>query len=59
MKVHVIRDEKGKVVATFEPPRAGGPMLKPLLKPGHSVHEVEAPEDYAADIRQFYAKHSQ
>lgn len=58
MKVNLIKDEKGKVVATFESPRSGGPMLKPLLKPGHSVHEVDAPENYAADIKGFYAKHS-
>ena len=58
MKVNIIKDEKGKVVATFEPPRAGSPLLKPLLKPGHSVHEVDAPENYAADVKTFYAKHS-
>jgi hypothetical protein len=59
MKVNIIRDEKGKVIATYEPTRPGGPMLKPVLKPGHKVHEVEAPENYAADIKTFYAKHSQ
>ena len=58
MKVNLIKDEKGKVVATFEPSRPGGPTMKPLLKPGHSVHEVEAPENYAADIKTFYGKHS-
>ncbi len=51
MKVNLIKDEKGKVVATFEPSRPGGPVMKPLLKPGHSVHEVEAPENYAADVQ--------
>ena len=58
MKVHIIKDDKGKVVATFEPSRPGAPMLKPLLKPGHSVHEVDAPENYASDVKSFYAKHS-
>lgn len=59
MKVNIIRDEKGKVVATFEPPRvADGPMLKPVLKPGHTVNEVEAPENYTKDIKGFYARNS-
>lgn len=58
MKVNLVKDEKGKVIATFEPSRPGGPYLKPLLKPGHTVQEVEAAENYAADIPAFYAKHS-
>ena len=58
MKVNVIRDEKGKVVATYEPSRPGGPQLKPLLKPGHTEEQVEAHENYTADIPAFYAKHS-
>jgi hypothetical protein len=58
MKVNIIKDEKGRVVATFEPPRQGGPTLKPVLKSGHTVQEVDAPENYAADVKTFYAKHS-
>jgi hypothetical protein len=58
MKLNIVKDEKGKVVATFEHPVAGGPSVKPVLKPGHKVHEVEAPEDYKADIKAFYQKHS-
>lgn len=58
MKVNIIKDQKGKVVATFEPPRQGGPMLKPVLKPGHTVHEVDAPDNYTEDVKAFYAKHS-
>jgi hypothetical protein len=58
MKVNVVKDEKGKVVATLEQARAGGPSIKPILKPGHKVHEVEAPEDYKKDIEAFYEAHS-
>lgn len=58
MKVHIIKDEKGNVVATFENGVPGGPSLKPVLKPGHKVHEVEAAEDYKADIKAFYKQHS-
>jgi hypothetical protein len=58
MKLNILKDEKGKVVATFENPVVGGPSVRPVLKPGHKVHEVEVPEDYKADIKAFYQKHS-
>jgi hypothetical protein len=58
MKVNIIKDEKGKVVATFENGAPGGPSLKPMLKPGHTVHEVEAGDNYKADVKAFYQKHS-
>jgi hypothetical protein len=58
MKVNVVKDEKGKVVATVEQSPAGGPSVKPVLEPGHKVHEVEAPEDYKKDIEAFYELHS-
>jgi hypothetical protein len=56
MKVNLVKDEKGKVIATFENAVPGGPMLKPVLKLGHQVHEVEAPNNYHAEA--FYEKHS-
>ncbi len=58
MKVNVVRDEDGKVVATFENPVADGPSVRPVLKPRHTVDEVEAEEDYTADIKAFYERHS-
>jgi hypothetical protein len=59
MKVNIIRDANKKVVATFESPNVGGrPTVKSVLKPGESVDEVEAPENYKADIKAFYAQHS-
>jgi hypothetical protein len=58
MKINIIKDEKGKVVATFENPVAGGPSVRPKLKPGHKVSEVEAAENYRADLKAFYNHHS-
>ena len=57
MKVNVIKDENGNVVATFENATADGASGKPVLKPGHEVHEVEAEENYTADIEAFYQRH--
>jgi hypothetical protein len=58
MKVNVVRDEKGRVVATFEDAATGAPSLKPVLKPGHTVQKVEAQENYKKDITAFYKQHS-
>jgi len=58
MKVSLVKDASGKVVATFEHAEAGGPSMKPILKPGQKVHEVEAPDNYKADIKAFYKQHS-
>ena len=58
MKVNVIRDGNGKVVATFEKSVAGGPQLRPQLKAGHTVHEVDATDSYKKNITEFYKQHS-
>jgi hypothetical protein len=58
MKINVVKDEHGKVVATFENAVAGGPNAKPVLKPGHKVHEVEVAENYKTNIKAVYEHHS-
>ncbi|QCP52852.1 hypothetical protein FAZ95_27445 [Trinickia violacea] len=58
MQVNLVKDANGKVIATFENPAAGEPSLRPELKPGHTVHVVEAADNYTADIKAFYAQHS-
>jgi hypothetical protein len=58
MKLNLVKDANGKVVGTFENASSGGPQLKPVLKPGHKVEQVEAPDNYKTDIKSFYAKHS-
>lgn len=58
MKVNVVKDENGKVVATYENAVPDGPSIRPVLKPGHTTHEVEAHENYKKDIKAFYKQHS-
>jgi hypothetical protein len=58
MKVNIVKDGSGKVVATFENAVAGSPRIVPVLKPGHTIHEVDAPENYAANMKAFYEQHS-
>jgi hypothetical protein len=58
MKVNVVRDENGKVIATFENASPGGTSIAPILEAGHTVGEVEAGGSYHADIEAFYREHS-
>ena len=59
MKVTLVKDPNGKVVATFEhPSKPGGPSVKPVLRPGHTLHDVEAEASYRKDLREFYNRHS-
>jgi hypothetical protein len=58
VKVHVVRDEKGKVVATFERKPVGEISLEPVLEKGHTVQEVEAEEGYHTNLKAFYERHA-
>lgn len=58
MKINLVKDPNGKVVATFENAVGGGPLMKPVLKPGHTVQEAEVAEDYKKDIQGLYKQHS-
>jgi hypothetical protein len=57
MKINVIKDKNGKVIATFEKHVGEGPSVAPVLEHGHKVEELEVPENYKADIKAFYEKH--
>jgi len=57
-RVSVVRDQNGRVVATFEKSQPGGPQLSPALKPGQTVHDVDAEDDYLAKIKDFYTQHN-
>ena len=58
MKINLVKDASGKVIATFENAAPGGQSIKPVLKPGQKIHEVEASENYKKDLKGFYAQHS-
>jgi hypothetical protein len=59
-RVSVIRDQNGIVVGAFERPEPGETQggLSPALKPGQTVHEVEAEDDYLSNIEGFFRRHS-
>jgi len=60
MKINVLKDKNGKVIATFE--KAVGhahdaPSVAPVLEEGHKVDEMEVEDNYKADLKAFYHKH--
>lgn len=58
-RVSVIRDQNGIVVGAFEKPESGEEGgLSPALKPGQTVHEVEAEDEYLSNIMDFFKRHS-
>ncbi|MBE9035911.1 hypothetical protein [aff. Roholtiella sp. LEGE 12411] len=57
MKINVIKDKNGKVIATFEKAVGDEISVTPVLEEGHTVHEMEVEQDYKDDIKAFYDKH--
>lgn len=58
MKINVIRNHAGKVIATFESAEDGeAPSVVPVLEAGHRLEELEVADNYKLDLSAFYAKH--
>lgn len=53
MKIQVVKDSTGHVVATFER-RASGSHLEPQLQAGQRVEELEVAENYVANLGTVY-----
>lgn len=58
MKLHIVKDKGGKVIATYEKPKGDSPSVTPELESGHSVHEIEVAENYLHNIEAVYKQHS-
>jgi hypothetical protein len=56
MKIHIVRDAKGKVIASAEVARGKEVPLKPELAKGQETEEVEAAENYTEALGDFYKK---
>jgi hypothetical protein len=58
MKVNVVKDKSGRVIATFEKAQGGGPSVTPELDAGHTVHEIDVAENYRQNIHALYEQQS-
>jgi hypothetical protein len=57
MKVQTIKNQQGKVIATYE--KASGQnnaSVEPVLPAGHKVEEMEVADDFYKNLKAFYDK---
>jgi hypothetical protein len=57
MKIHVLKDKTGKVVATFNKSNGQTPSIEPVLEHGQTVQEMDVPDDFHHNVKAFYEKH--
>jgi len=57
MKIQVVKDKNGKVIATYQKAAAGAPSVEPVLEAGHSVAEMEVADNFHENVRAFYEQH--
>ena len=55
MKINVVKDKSGKVIATFETASERGVKVTPVLPDGHKVEQVEVENNYMDDLSAFYS----
>jgi hypothetical protein len=58
MKLNIVKDKAGKVIATYEKAQGNGPSVTPELDRTHTVHEIEVAENYLPNIEALYQQHS-
>lgn len=54
MKINVVKDKSGKVIATFQSASGKGPQVKPIMTDGRKMEEMEAPENYHSNLVTIY-----
>ena len=57
MKVQIVRDDNGKVIASAESTKGSEVSVKPILEKGQTVEEVDAAAQYLQDLPNFYKHH--
>ncbi len=56
MKVQIVRDAQGKVIATSEIGKDTEVSVKPVLEKGQTTEEINAADQYAHDLGGFYKR---
>jgi hypothetical protein len=54
MKINVVKDSAGKVVASYEVATQGASTLAPVLKAGEKTEELEVAENYRENLHLIY-----
>lgn len=55
MKINVVKNQSGKIVATFPLSNGNSPQMSPVLTDGLKVEELEVSEDYHTNLKAIYA----
>lgn len=56
MRVKVLRDAKGRILATVDQTPNPFVRVEPIIEKAEEVEEVEAPDNYEYNLRAFYRK---
>jgi hypothetical protein len=54
MKINVVKDKSGKVVATFQTASGDGAQVKPITADGQKVEAAEVPDNYHSNLTSVY-----
>ena len=57
MKVQILRDSKGDVIAAFERTSETIVSVEAEVASDQKLEEVEAPDNYASDVDSFYQRY--
>jgi hypothetical protein len=56
MKIYAVKDESGKIIASFESATGTGSTVSPVLPDGHKVEEVEVADNYTENLGLLYSE---
>jgi hypothetical protein len=56
MKLRILKDPQGNIVATSEIKYDLSPELTPKEQEGYTLEEVDVDDDYKSDLNSFYKK---
>lgn len=56
MKIRIVRDAKGKTIATYQPVPGATVSLEAKVKKGEKMEEIEAPKNHASNLEAFYKR---
>ena len=55
MKIHVVKDQSGKTISTYEAAgSATDPTITPVLEGGAKVTELEVAKNYKENLKELY-----
>ena len=57
MKIQVVKDKNGKVIATYHKATGHGPSVEPMLELEHTVAEMEVADNFHENLKSFYEHH--